>query len=414
MKRGEDVTTTELKPVHAGFIPLVDAAILIAAREKGFAAEEGIDLTLVKETSWANIRDRMAIGHFDVAHMLAPMPLAAALGLMPLPLKIVAPMALGIGGNAITLSTPLFDEMAALSPMDSMDAVQTGDGLRRLIDSRKSNGEAPLVFGVVHPYSGHNYELRYWLAASGIDPETDVEIVIVPPPLMADALKSGMLDGFCVGEPWNSVAVDLGVGRTLTTKSRIWRNSPEKVLGVSEKFQQQNPDLLSALIRALYKAAQWSGDPTNIPALAALLSSTNYIDVSSNLLERSLRGQMDATQTPDPDFFIPFAKAATFPWHSHGLWFYSQMVRWGHVKWSPDHISAVTGCYRPDLYRKALGDLASSIPSANAKVEGALKQPVHVGTTKGELLLGPDGFFDGEIFDPDHLHAYLKAQGAEV
>ncbi|WP_169545776.1 CmpA/NrtA family ABC transporter substrate-binding protein [Sneathiella aquimaris] len=399
--------------ICAGFLPLMDAAILIATKEKGFGSAEGIDLVLVKESSWANIRDRMAIGHFDVAHMLAPMPIASALGLMPLPLKIIAPMAMGLGGNAITISLTIANEMASDQTLADLSARDAGKRLSDLIVARQKTKKERLVFGVVHPYSGHNYELRYWLAACGIHPDKDVDIVVIPPALMPDALSCGMLDGFCVGEPWNSIAIEQGVGTLLTTKSKIWRNSPEKVLGASESFATQHPEKLAALIRALYRAAKWCSDPANIPELSAILSTNQYIGVPPHILEKALLGKFktETGQFGDiQDFFIPYERAATFPWLSHALWFYSQMVRWGHADWSPEFVEQLKNCYRPDLYRSALSKMNVPIPSANAKVEGALEQTQYVGTMQGQLSLGPDGFFDGRVFDPDDLAAYIEQQ----
>ncbi|HUG61421.1 MAG TPA: ABC transporter substrate-binding protein, partial [Methylomirabilota bacterium] len=216
--------------VRAGFLPLLDAAILVAAHERGFAEAEGIALTLVRDTSWANIRDRMAVGHFDVAHMLAPMPIAARLGLLPMPLDVVAPMALGLGGNAVTVSESLARTMVEQGWSPGLDAEAAGRAVAAAVRSRAGRGLGRLTIAVVHPYSGHNYDLRYWLAASGVHPDRDVDIVVLPPPSMPEALASGRLDAFCVGEPWNSVAVDAGVGVIVTSKASIWRSSPEKVL----------------------------------------------------------------------------------------------------------------------------------------------------------------------------------------
>ncbi len=332
---------------------------------------------------------------------------------MPLPLKILAPMALGLGGNAVTLASSLAKELSSPIPVAELTAKEAGDGLLRLIKKRNTQGKRRLIFGVVHPFSGHNYELRYWLSACGIQPDRDVEIVVIPPSLMPDALASGMLDGFCVGEPWNSVAIENGTGVLLTTKSRIWRNSPEKVLGVNETFATENPVILNALIRALYKAATWCNNTENTKALAELLSSKNYIGVPAEIIENSLQGKFKTAAgnfTLIEDFFIPHNRAATFPWLSHALWFYSQMVRWGHVKWSSKHLKQIHSCYRPDLYRSALSNLQAPLPSANSKVEGALKEEQFVGSMQGQLALGPDGFFDGEIFDPDDLEDYIKRQ----
>ena len=188
--------------IVAGFMPLLDSAVLVAAKVKGFADAEGLDLALVRETSWANIRDRMAVGHFQVAHVLAPMPIASNLGLTPLAVSTIAPMALGLGGNAITVSNELWARMVEHGAAADFDPARAGRALKQVVAARAARSEPVLRFAVVHPYSGHNYELRYWLAACGIDPAQEVDIVIVPPPLMADALASGAIDGYCVGEPW--------------------------------------------------------------------------------------------------------------------------------------------------------------------------------------------------------------------
>ena len=167
--------------VTAGFMPLFDSAVLVAAKEIGFAAREGVDLVLHRETSWANIRDRVAIGHFHVSHMLGPMPLACNLGLTPIASDTIVPFSLGLGGNAVTVSNAVWTGMAAHGAEPDLDAARTGTALRDFIAERARAGLEPLRFAVVHPHSGHNYELRYWLAACGVDPERNIDIVIVPP-----------------------------------------------------------------------------------------------------------------------------------------------------------------------------------------------------------------------------------------
>ena len=397
--------------IAAGFLPLLDSALLIVTREKGFAAEQDVDLTLVKETSWANIRDRVSVGHFDVAHMLAPMPIAAALGLSPLAVPVIAPMAMGLGGNAVTVSKPLWKRLADDGAPATLDAKAVGVALAKVA---KRTGPR-LRFGVVHPHSGHNYELRYWLAASGIDPERDVEIVILPPPLLPDALAGGAIDGYCVGEPWNSVGVDAGAGRIATVKAAIWRSSPEKVVGATEKWATNNPAALAALLRALYLAAGWCGDPANHAETADILSRPHYLGLPAEVIGRGLSGHLrtDGQEARRvADFFIPHERAATFPWQSHALWFYSQMVRWGHVQHSAQNAQRAAATYRPDLYRAAIAPLGAPVPAANSKVEGALAQRTPVGAMRGTLTLGPDGFFDGRIFDPGQVDAYIAQQAS--
>jgi two-component system, oxyanion-binding sensor len=403
---------TGLTEITLGFIPLLDSALLIAAFEKGFAEDEGLALTLVRETSWANIRDRLAVGHFQAAHMLAPMPIASNLGLTPLSIRLLAPMAMGLGGNAVTVSTALHAAMQEKGAGSVIDAAQTGQALKAVIAARAEAGAPILRFAVVHPFSGHNYELRYWLAACGIAPDRDIEIVIVPPPLMADALRMGTIDGYCVGEPWNSVAVAEGSGCLATVKAAIWQASPEKVLGVDAQWAASNPEALEALIRAMVRAALWCEKPENRAELAALLAQKQYLGLSEARLLPALIARLPVgggVVASVPDFFIPYAKAATFPWQSHALWFYSQMIRWGHAARSPANQKIACDSYRPDLYRKAVKPLGIPVPGASLKVEGALKAPLHAGASQSGLVLGPDGFFDGRIFDPELFTDYIDA-----
>lgn len=401
--------------IAAGFMPLLDSALVVAAHEKGFAEAEGVALKLVRETSWANIRDRLAVGHFQVAHVLAPMPIACNLGLTPLAARSVVPMALGLGGNAVTVSNALWQAMAGHGAVLDLSPRAAGKALRAVVVARGRQGLPPLRFAVVHPHSGHNYDLRYWLAACGIDPDRSVEIVILPPPLMADALGSGVVDGYCVGEPWNTAAVMLGTGRIATVKAKIWRSSPEKVLAADARWAEAAPEALAALLRALYRAAEWCADPANGQELAAILSAPAYVGRPAEWLMPALTGHLaigpDAAMEVE-DFFVPQARGATFPWKSHALWFYSQMARWGQVLHTPANAALARETYRPDLYRAALKPLGVALPGANAKVEGALTRPTAVGSAGASLILGPDGFFDGSLFDPDDLDAYIAAQGA--
>ncbi|WP_189591022.1 CmpA/NrtA family ABC transporter substrate-binding protein [Mesorhizobium sp. M8A.F.Ca.ET.207.01.1.1] len=399
--------------ITAGFMPLFDSAVLAAAGELGFAAREGIDLALHRETSWANIRDRIAIGHFDLAHMLGPMPLACNLGLTPLASETIVPFSLGLGGNCVTISNAVWAGMVAHGAVPDLDPARAGAALGAFIRERAAAGREALRFAVVHPHSGHNYELRYWLAACGIDPERQIEIVIVPPPFMADALATGRIDGYCVGEPWNSAAVAAGTGHIVTVKALLWRNSPEKVIGARKAWAEQNPEALAALLRALHHSARWCQDPANRAELAALMAQPGFLGQEAAIQMPILTGHLrlgGGAQRTVEDFFVPFDKAANFPWKSHALWFYTQMVRWGHVAHTPENLAIARDCYRPDLYRSALKPLGVALPGANAKVEGALKVATPVGSAGASLVLGPDGFFNGQIFDPDQIDAYVDSQ----
>jgi ABC-type nitrate/sulfonate/bicarbonate transport system substrate-binding protein len=233
--------------IAAGFIPLTDSLLLVIAKEKGFAAAQGVELTLVREISWANIRDRLAVGQFDVAHMLGPMPIAASIGLSPIDVPVVAPMALGLGGNAVTVSLALWHRLAAAGAPPDFSAREVGVALAKVVRA----GRPRLRLGVVHPFSSHNYELRYWLAASGVHPDQDVEMVILPPPLMADALEAGRIDGYCVGEPWNSVPRE-GVGRygTLGGGPSRGARSPHPRAAPSRAVVEQSRQLRGSSSRA--------------------------------------------------------------------------------------------------------------------------------------------------------------------
>ncbi|MGQ3215464.1 CmpA/NrtA family ABC transporter substrate-binding protein [Shinella sp.] len=395
--------------ITAGFVPLLDSALLVVAKEKGFAAAQSIHLTLVRERSWASIRDRLAVRHFDVAHILGPMPIACNLGLSAPAPKMIVPMALGLGGNAVTVSAALWQAMAGEGATDDLDARENGVALRRVIARRE--GE-PLRFGVVHPYSGHNYELRYWLAASGVDPDRDIEIVVLPPPDMGDALAQGLIDGYCAGEPWNTFGVLKRGGHLATVKAAIWRSSPEKVLGVNARWAETHPETLAALLVALHQASAWCGKLENREELAHLLAQPGYVGRDAELLLPALSGNLPVgggVVQNIGDFFVPNAKAATFPWKSHALWFYTQMVRWRQIGHTAEHQQVAAETYRPDMYRAALKTLGLAMPSASSKVEGALAVETPVGSS-GALTLGPDGFFDGGRFDPDDVDAYIQAQ----
>ncbi|MGH6865359.1 MAG: CmpA/NrtA family ABC transporter substrate-binding protein [Methyloceanibacter sp.] len=399
--------------ITAGFMPLLDSALLVAAKERGFAEGEGVDLTLLRETSWANIRDRLAVGHFQVAHMLAPMPIACNLGLTPLASRTIVPMALGLGGNAVSVSNALWGEMEKHGARGDLDPARAGAALKTVVAPRANAKRTLLRFAVVHPHSGHNYELRYWLAACGIDPSREVEIVILPPPLMADALGAGTIDGYCVGEPWSTAAVVAGRGHIATVKAAIWKGSPEKVLGAQALWAGNHPEALTALLRAVYRSAVWCADPANREELAAILSRPTYVGRPAEWLLPALTGRIgvgDGETVVVDEFFVPLAKAATFPWKSHALWLYTQMVRWGQIAHDKANESVARETYRPEFYRAALEPLGVALPGANAKVEGALKRATPVGSAGASLTLGPDGFFDGGLFDPDKIDGYIAKQ----
>src|SRR3954470_6354051 len=250
-------------PLHIGFIPRVDATALIVAVDKGFAAAEGLDVEPVREVSWSNVRDKLNIGLFDAAHLLAPVAIASSLGLGHVKVPILAPFGLGVNGNAITVSPALYAAIAAAADGSIVDPIVSARALARVVAARKARGEQPLTFGMTFPFSTHNYHLRFWMAAGGVDPDEDVHLVVLPPPFMVESLANGHVDGFCVGAPWNSVAVDLGVGRILHFSTDIVARGAEKVFAVRESWATRNTDALTGLIQALQKAADFIDAPGN-------------------------------------------------------------------------------------------------------------------------------------------------------
>ncbi|WP_234665094.1 MULTISPECIES: CmpA/NrtA family ABC transporter substrate-binding protein [Rhizobium/Agrobacterium group] len=403
--------------VTLGYMPCLDSAPLVAAVEKGFASDEGLTLRLVRETSWAQIRDRLTVGHFDGAHLPAPFALAANLGFSPLGPALLVPMALNLGGGAFTVSNALATAMQRAGwESHLLEPTAAGAALKRVVEERRAKSLPPLRIAVGDTHSSQAYYLRYWLAACNLDCGSEVEMVSLPSPLMADGLGAGVLDGFCAAEPWSSVAVDRQVGRIVAATAAIWRGGPDKVLGISRQWGENNPAALDALIRALYRAAQWCGNPGNTEELAGIMAAPRYLGVEGRLLLPGLTGDLVTAPgevQPLEDFLVLERKAANFPWASHALWFYSQMVLGGHVVHARERIATVLETYRPDLYRRALRPVFAAMPGANIKVEGAMAAADYVGASNGRLLLGPDGFFDGRVFDPDRLDDYLAASLVE-
>jgi two-component system, oxyanion-binding sensor len=323
------------------------------------------------------------------------------------------PFALGRGGNAITLSLDLYQEMQALAGLDDSEGALTkGQALKQIIERRRSAGKKPLVFAMTYPFSPHNYEFRFWLAAAGINPDSDVTMTVVPPPLTVDALETCAIDGFCANAPWNMIAVEKGVGRIVATKAEIWPSAPEKVLGVRPEWAQQNPETLARLIVALDRAASWCDDHGNHSTLADMLSDPAYVGVPADLILRLLSGNLTIDpngKTKRIERYLTFHnEAANFPWLSQALWIYSQMVRWGQVPYDEASLSRVTAAFRPDIYREVLRSSQSPVPEISSKIEGEGPELGAVPTTRGDLLLSSQMFMDGRSFHPDDILGYVN------
>lgn len=267
--------------IRIGVIALTDSAPFVVAQHMGFFDEESLQVQLVKQASWATLRDKLAYGELDAAHMLSPMAIALQLGLGGSPRKdVLAPVVLNRGGNAITLSILFADLLNNLAPSETL-----GSALR----AGKLRGERPMVFGTVFPFSMHTLQLRRWLRAHDVDPDQDVRFEVVPPIRMVGSLQAGLIDAFCVGEPYNSLAVKEGLGKIVATSNSLWPNAPEKVLGCTQAWASSNPEALAGLVSALRKACLWlEGGMENRKQAAAWLSNSDHVNLPQALLEMAL------------------------------------------------------------------------------------------------------------------------------
>lgn len=343
-----------------GFIPLTDCAPLAVAEAKGFFVGEGLDVTLSREASWATIRDKVTIGALDAAHMLAPMALAATAGAGGPVAPMIAPLALAVNGAGVTLSNRLSQAL----PTGAETLQEIAAGLAAFIGQRRAAGEPPLTFAVVFPYSMHNYALRYWLAEAGVDLDRDVRLVVTPPPRMVEQLRTGQVDGVCVGAPWNAVATRGGLGRVALRTSQFWPAGPDKVLGAGADFARD--ERLPPLLRALVQAQAWCDVPENRDELADLLAQPDYVGAPAEAIRPELGEEL-----------IFHGDGASVPRLEHAQWFLAQMRRWNQIGAELDASALIASVYRPDL---ALAALAA--------------------TGLGpETLPAPGPLFDGKTFD---------------
>jgi NitT/TauT family transport system ATP-binding protein len=376
--------------LRIGFIPLADAAALTIAVDKGFSAAEGLAIDLVREVSWSNVRDKLNIGLFDAAHLLAPLAIASSLGVGHLKMPLIVPMMLGLNGNAITVSPGLHEALAGAAVGDLADPVSSARALARVIAARRTRGEEVLTFGMTFPFSTHNYQLRLWMAAGGINPDEDVRLVVLPPPYMVDSLASRQVDGFCVGAPWNSLAVELGVGRILHFGCDIIARAPEKVLAVRANWAANRADALSRLLRAISRAADFINTPANLDEVARLLAAPNRLGVAPELVRSTIEGRLrraiDGPVLAVPRYIQIGRDGAARPDPAHAAWLYAQMVRWKQAPQSIALLDAAKACFRPDLYDAVFGE---SVEAPN---------------------LPPDriGAFFGPPFEADNISRYAS------
>ncbi|HWA62854.1 MAG TPA: CmpA/NrtA family ABC transporter substrate-binding protein [Caulobacteraceae bacterium] len=377
--------------LELGFIPLTDCAPLAAAQVLGFFEAEGLDVKLTAQASWANVRDRVAAGLLDGAHMLGPMTIAQSLGIGGEPTAMAAPLALNLNGSAITVSTAVAEALRELDPLAMAARPPSSAPLARLAGIRRAAGAPPLTFAVVFPYSIHNYALRDWLAAGGAAPDRDVRLTVIPPARMVEKLAAGDIDGFCVGAPWNTLAAARGVGEILVRARDWWGATPDKVLGFTRDWAGRHPETLLAVLRATMRGAAWADAPENRATLAAILSRPEFVAVSERVLLRAL-------EAGDGDGIVFSRYAAGFPWRSHAAWFLSQMTRWRQAPAEAD-VEAAMAVYRPDLFREAAAALGEPAPTVDAKLEGAHDAPWTLTEATAPIPMPADRFLTGEPFD---------------
>jgi ABC-type nitrate/sulfonate/bicarbonate transport system substrate-binding protein len=372
--------------LRLGYIPLVDAAPLVVAAEFGFAEEEGLQFELRRATSWSLLRDMLDLGVVDAAQMLSVVPVARALGLGGGTQPLETPLVLSLNGQVFGLG-------ADLPALPFGDPAAAGRALAAL--------GRPLRIGVPFPFSMQAELLSYWLDHAA--PRAQVEIRTVPPPRMAEALMAGEIDGFCVGEPWGSHAVERAGARLVLPGAAIWSQAPEKVLALRRGWAEAEAETAGRLLRALWRAARWLVEPDNRGTLAEVLSRGAYLDVSAELIDRALsRRLLVSRQGPEvevPQFQSFHSGAANFPWRSQAAWIGARLA----ARFGLDRAAAETAArevFRSDLYRQHLGPIGAPLPRTSEKSEGALGADEAIPAVRGTVILARNRFFDGQIFDP--------------
>jgi nitrate/nitrite transport system substrate-binding protein len=412
-----DVEKDELK---FGFIKLTDMAPLAIAYEKGYFEDEGLYVTLEPQANWKVLLDGVITGQLDGAHMLAGQPLAATIG-FGTKAHIITPFSMDLNGNGITVSNEVW---ALMKPHVEMGADGkpvhpiSAAALRPVIDQFKAEGK-PFNMGMVFPVSTHNYELRYWLAAGGINPGlysaddttgqigADALLSVTPPPQMPATLEAGTIYGYSVGEPWNQAAVFKGIGVPVITDYEIWKNNPEKVFGITAEFAEQYPNTTLAITKALIRAAKWldENDNANRPEAVEILSQAEYVGADYEVIANSMTGTFEyekGDKRAIPDFNVFYRYYATYPYYSDAVWYLTQMRRWGQItEDQPDswYDEVARSVYRPDIYLEAAKLLVD---------EGHVDEADFPWQTDGYREATAE-FIDGVTYDGRTPNAYIDS-----
>ncbi|WP_068826675.1 CmpA/NrtA family ABC transporter substrate-binding protein [Pseudomonas sp. BMS12] len=415
-------TEPEKEELKLGFIKLTDMAPLAIAYEKGYFEDEGLFVTLEAQANWKVLLDRVIDGELDGAHMLAGQPLGATIG-FGTKAEVVTAFSMDLNGNGITVSNEVWEEMKKHVPMQDGKPVHPikADALKPVIEQYKAKGK-PFNLGMVFPVSTHNYELRYWLAAGGINPglyapekgdisgqiNADALLSVTPPPQMPATMEAGTISGYCVGEPWNQQAVFKGIGVPVITDYEIWKNNPEKVFGVSKAWAEANPETHKRLVKALIRAAMWLDENNNANRAEAveILSRPEYVGADAKVIANSMTGTFEyekGDKREVPDFNVFFRHDATYPFYSDAIWYLTQMRRWGQISEAkPDswYADVAKQVYRPDLYREAANELVS---------EGKAKAADFPAADEDGYRDPSSDFIDGVTYDGHKPNAYLNS-----
>ncbi|MGQ7947199.1 CmpA/NrtA family ABC transporter substrate-binding protein [Flavobacterium sp. WC2509] len=357
-----------------GFIKLTDMAPLAIAKFLGYFEEEGLTVNLEAQANWTEILDKVIDNQLDGAQMLAGQPIAAAVG-CGRQAQLVTPYSMDLNGNAITVSKDVWSKMKDSIPEEYGKPIHPipAYGLKPALNFYKLANK-PFTFGIVGAYSTHNYQLRYWLAAGGINPGfynsntiqgskgntgADVQLNITAPPKMPETLKAGTINAYCVGEPWNQQAVEENIGVPIVTSREIWKNHPEKVFVMTKEFTTKYPNTATAFTKALIKAGKWLDDPENRKEATRILSKSKYVDGEKHVIDNSMLGTFEFEKGDVrlvPDFNVFFKYNATYPYYSDGIWFMTQMKRWGQIsepKTNEWYITKIKEVYKPEIWFKA-------------------------------------------------------------
>ncbi|NHZ36838.1 CmpA/NrtA family ABC transporter substrate-binding protein [Massilia rubra] len=351
------INSNQLRTVRIGFMPLTDCASLVMAAECGFDRQYGIRIVLSRETSWANLRDKLGSGALDAAHVLYGLMYGVQLGIGCQRQAMAVLMNLSRNGQAVTLSR-------ALAEQGALDGPSLAQHMR---DRPRST-----TFAHTFPTGNHAMLLYYWLAAHGIDPLRQARALTVPPAQMVGSLREGMIDGFCAGEPWGQRAIDEGVGMTAVTSQQIWPDHPGKVLGTTAAFAASEPATCRAMIAAVLDASRWiEASTANKEQTATALAGSAYLNTGRQAIAARLAGQYDngagARWTDARALSFHGDGEVNFPYLSDGMWFMTQHKRWGLLREEPDYLGTAQAVNRIDLYRGAAEMTGTQLPASSMR-----------------------------------------------